>query len=371
MTPFHLVDAQSAADAVMLLQALGPGAQVIASGGDLLGLRKEGVEGPALPRAEVLVNLASAADMHGITATPDGVRIGSMTTLAALAAHPHTPAMLVEAVGHIASPQLRATTRLGGNLLQRPRCLYFRHPDITCFKKGGSACPAVAGPPEAYPGALFPGICHAGHPSDLASPLIALGAVVELLGPQGGRTVPLEALFEGAGGRAAPEVALLPGEVLLALHVPPGVHRQAFEKVAPRSANEFATAHVAIALQCQGERITQARVVLGGVSPAPRRCLQAEVLLTGQCLAEMDTQALAGAALDGALGNALGGGLGGGLGDALGALGGSHVGHQHLARRAACRVAIQRAVLRLQSGFNPPSRPTASPPPPTSSSPPQ
>jgi xanthine dehydrogenase YagS FAD-binding subunit len=329
MTPFHLVDAHSAADAVMLLQALGPRAQVIASGGDLLGLRKEGVEGSALPRADVLVNLATAADLHGLTDSPDGVRIGSMTTLAALAAHSHTPPMLAQAVGHVASPQLRAVTRLGGNLLQRPRCLYFRHPDITCFKKGGTGCPAVAGPREAYPGALFPSTCHAGHPSDLASPLIALGAVLELLGPQGARTVLLEALFEGAGERAAPEVALRSGEVLLAVRVPPGVRRQAFEKVAPRSANEFATANVAIALQCQGERITQAKVVLGGVSPAPRRCLQAEALLTGQRLAEVDAQALASAALEGALGGAQGG-------------------NQHLARLAACRVAIQRAVLRLQ-----------------------
>lgn len=325
MTPFHLVDAHNAEDAVALLQALGPGAQALASGGDLLGLRKEGVEGPALRRAEVFVNLATAVDLQGISVSPEGVRLGSMTTLAALAAHPHAPTMLTEAVGRIASPQLRARTRLGGNLLQRPRCLYFRHPDILCFKKGGSGCPAVSGPPEAHPGALFPGVCHAGHPSDLAPVLMAFDAVAELLGPAGARTVPLEALFEGAGQRAAPEVGLLPGELVVALRVPPGPRRQAFEKVAPRSANEFAWASAAIALQCQGELITQARLVLGGVSPAPRRCLQAEALLTGQHVAEIDAEALADAALHDA-----------------------HAEESHLARLAACRAAIQRAVSRLK-----------------------
>ena len=105
-----------------------------------------------------------------------------MTTLAQLSAHPDVPPMLAEAVTCYASPQLRARTTIGGNLLQRPRCLYFRHPDVTCFKKGGTGCPAVGGPSEAYPGSLFPGTCHAGHPSDLAPALIALDAAAELLG---------------------------------------------------------------------------------------------------------------------------------------------------------------------------------------------
>ena len=154
MTPFRLIDAHSAADAAALLRAHGPRAQPIASGGDLLGLLKEGVEGPALALPTVLVNLATAPDLTRVTRGTDGVRIGAMATLARLRKEPDLPPMLAEAIDHIASPQLRVRTTLGGNLLQRPRCLYFRHPDISCFKKGGDRCPASTGPAETFTGSL-------------------------------------------------------------------------------------------------------------------------------------------------------------------------------------------------------------------------
>ena len=126
--------------------------------------------------------------------------------------------MLAEAIGHIASPQLRARTTLGGNLLQRPRCLYFRHPDIDCFKKGGVGCPAKDGPAEAHPGALFPGTCHAGHPSDLAPVLMALDARAEIAGPGGQRTLPLAALYRDAGFNRDREAHLAQDEERPVLH---------------------------------------------------------------------------------------------------------------------------------------------------------
>ena len=227
-------------------------------------------------------------------------------------------------IARIASPQLRARTTLGGNLLQRPRCLYFRHPDIGCFKKGGAGCPAVSGPVEAYPGALFPGICHAGHPSDLAPVLIALDAVVELLGPNGVRTLPLAELFEGAGENPAQEASLRPGEVLVAILLPDRTRLQAFEKVAPRSANEFAWASAAMAIECRGAAIEWVRLVLGGISPGPRRCPEAEAIIAGRGLNEIEPEAVVSVVLQNA-----------------------RAGELHPARAAACGTAIRCVLSRI------------------------
>lgn len=269
MNAFQLVDARTADEAVAQLQAHGPGAQVMAAGGDLLGLLKDGVRGPALPPPAVLVNLSTAVELRAVERHADGWRLGAMATLHSLAQAPGLPPMLAEAIGHIASPQLRARTTLGGNLLQRPRCLYFRHPDEACFKKGGSACPAVGGPIQAYAGALMPGACHAGHPSDLAPVLIALQACAELCSPAGPHRVPLEDLYRDAAWRAGPESALADDELLVRLHLPFTTQAQAFEKVAPRAANEFATASAAAAGAVQGGRWQSLRIALAGVAPGP------------------------------------------------------------------------------------------------------
>ena len=263
--PFKLIDARSAAEAVALLQAHGQRAQAIASGGDLLELWKEGIAGPTLVPPEVVVNLAAAPELSEIAWHGDGLHLGAMARLSHLQRYVDAPPMLHEAIARIASPQLRAWTTLGGNLLQRPRCVYFRHPDIACFKKGGQGCPAAAGPEEAYPGALFPGACHAGHPSDLAPVLLALDAQARIAGPGGEHRVPLERLYEGAASNPSGEAALAHGEVLVALVVPRWTGAQAFEKVAPRTANEFAWASAAVAVDERQE----VRIAMGGIAPAP------------------------------------------------------------------------------------------------------
>jgi len=269
LSPFLLVDARSAAHAVALLREHGAQARLLASGGDLLGLLKDGVRGPTLPPPRVVVNLGTAEDLHRIDQHPQGWTLGAMVTLAALSRTTGLPAALVEALPHIASPQLRARTTLGGNLLQRPRCLYFRHPDEPCFKKGDTGCPAVGGPREAYPGALMPGPCHAGHPSDLAPVLMVLDARAELLGPAGTRQLPLARLFDDAALRTDAEAAIGAGELLVRLHVPATPLAQAFEKVAPRDANEFATASAAAAGSAHLGRWQTLRVALAGVAPGP------------------------------------------------------------------------------------------------------
>jgi xanthine dehydrogenase YagS FAD-binding subunit len=269
MSPFSLIDAYSAFEAVALLQAHGPHAQAMAAGGDLLGLLKEGLKGPALPLPRVVINLATAEDLRRVERTAEGWSLGAMVTLSTLASTSGMPSMLAEAIDHIASPQLRSRTTLGGNLLQRPRCLYFRHPDETCFKKGGVGCPAVGGPIEAYPGALTPGACSAGHPSDLAPVLMALQASAELCGPSGVRHVLLADLFADAAARADTEAAIGRDEVLVRLHVPHATLTQAFEKVASRDANEFTTASAAAAGAVQGSSWQVLRIAIAGVGPGP------------------------------------------------------------------------------------------------------
>lgn len=324
MMSFRLVDAGSAAEAASLLEKHGPDAQPIAAGGDLLGLLKEGVAGPTLPAPGLLVNLATACDMTGISTVDGRMRIGAMTTLADIAHAAGIPPMLAEAVGRIASPQLRNRTTIGGNLLQRPRCLYFRHPDVSCFKKGGTGCPAVGGPAEAYPGALFPGLCHAAHPSDLAPALAALEAEVEIAGPGGLRRLSLIDLYEGAGSNPGKEAVLGPAEILIAITLPQRECLQAFEKLAPRDANEFASASAAVAVGLEAGVITWARLALGGIAPAPLLWHAADPHMIGRAPHEVDAEAVA-AALEPS----------------------ARIAAAQPARLAACRTAILRAVRRI------------------------
>lgn len=294
MRPFELIDARSAQHAAQLLRQHGPQAQAIARGGDLLGLLKEDVFGPCGRSPDLLVNLASASDLQGISQCPGELQLGAMCTLSQLQQAKGLPIMLAEAIAHIASPQLRHWTTLGGNLLQRPRCLYFRHPDVACFKKGGQGCPALGGPAEAYPGSLFPGACHAGHPSDLAPVLIALQAEALITGAEGSRRIALEDLYAGAESNRDSETMLARDEVLAALLLPSAFcPAQAFIKIAPRPANEFAWAGAAVVLEGNVSAITQARIVLGGIAPRPWVMTHAAPILVGQRAEAVDSTSTA------------------------------------------------------------------------------
>jgi xanthine dehydrogenase YagS FAD-binding subunit len=290
MTPVRLVHARSAIDAARLLREHAPHAQLIAAGGDLLGLWKEGV----LERAHdapVWVDLSRAGELAQVERHADGGwRLGAMATLRQLQRTPGIAPMLAEAVAHIASPQLRSRTTLGGNLLQRPRCWIFRHPDMRCFKKGSDGCPAIGGPPQAHPGAIGgAGPCHAAHPSDLATVLLALDARVETVTTTGAtRSMALGELYRGAASNRARETCLASDEVLVAVHVPESPATQAFENVAPRAANEFAAASAAVLLRFDGARIAQARVARGGVAAEPGLCATADALLQGRLRSDVD-----------------------------------------------------------------------------------
>ena len=179
MKPFEYARPESMPEALALLEQDMGSTRVLAGGTDLLTLMKAGIAAP-----ERLVDIKR---LHGLSRdielTPDGMVLGALTPLAAIETHvsiqQHYP-LLAEAAAVAATPQLRNMATLGGNLLQRPRCWYFRSPYFHCWLKGGDACPAVDGQNQHH--ALFgAGPCYAVHPSDLAPALLALEATVRIV----------------------------------------------------------------------------------------------------------------------------------------------------------------------------------------------
>jgi xanthine dehydrogenase YagS FAD-binding subunit len=190
---------------------------------------------------------------------------------------------------------------VGGNLLQRPRCWYFRHEHLNCWLKGGEECPAYAGQNQLH--ALFGGgPCYAVHPSDLAPALLALDAQVRLRGSAGERMIPLEELFALPVADRRTETTIAPDELLTALVLPPlaaGTH-SLYLKAMDRKVWSFALVSVAARLRVVQGRIEEARLVLGGVAPIPYRVAAAEALLVGQSTSEETFTRAAEAALAGA-----------------------------------------------------------------------
>ena len=287
MNGFEFVAARDAADASGMLGEGAGSARVIAGGTDLLGELKEGVISPAR-----LISLASVANLRGIEAGDEGARIGAMTNLSEVAAHPHMRAnyaALAQAAASVATPQIRNVGTLGGNLCQRPRCWYYRSPLFDCRKKGGAECFAHNGMNKFH--AIFGGaICPAVHPSDTAVALAALDAEIELAAADGERVLAAENFFAPPEVDALSENALRAGEIVAAVRLPAPAAglRSVYLKAKERQAMDFALASVAFAVIARGDRIEQARIALGGVAPVPYRARHAEDALTGTRLQDAD-----------------------------------------------------------------------------------
>jgi xanthine dehydrogenase YagS FAD-binding subunit len=264
--------------------------RVHAGGTDLLGCLRDGVFD-----APTVVSLSSIAALRGIEETPEGLAVGALTPLSRVAAHPVVRerfTALAEAAAQVASPQLRNQGTLGGNLCQKPRCWYYRG-DFACLRKGGDVCYAYAGENE-YHAVAGGGPCYIVHPSDTAPALTALGAIAQVAGPGGSRTVPLDRFFVLPEKDLERETVLEPGEVLtrLLLPAPPAGLRSTYRKVRARASFDFALVGAAIALQMQGSRVAHARVVLSGVAPVPWPAAEVERALAGRRL-DRDTIARA------------------------------------------------------------------------------
>ena len=208
--------------------------------------------------------------------------------MAEVAAHPATKRLhpvIAEALLEGASPQLRNMASIGGNLLQRVRCPYFRQLDAACNKRQpGSGCAAIDGINHGH--AIFgtSDKCVATHPSDLAVALVALDAVMKVRGANGEREFSVEQLYRLPGDTPHLEHTLRPGELIVEIRVPHGPYarRARYLKVRDRASYEFALVSIAAALDLQEGRIRSARLAAGGVGTMPWRLRMVEAALIGQ-----------------------------------------------------------------------------------------
>ena len=258
------------------------GRRFLAGGTDLLTLMKADVVTPS-----VLVDLKRAEDLPGgIQESADELTIGALTTLSEIEHHPairRRYAALAEAVSEAATPQLPNMATIGGNLLQRPRCWYFRSRLFHCWLKGGAECQARDGENQHH-AILGESPCVAVHPSDAAAALVALGASVRLRGPSGERTILVEELFAEPTEQRRTETTLQDGELLLDVRVPAPSRngRSVYLKAMDRKVWAFALVGVAAVVELDGDRVSDARLVLSGVAPIPWRARAAEQALIGQ-----------------------------------------------------------------------------------------
>jgi len=278
-------------------------ASVVKAGGvDLVDLMKENLLVPGM--------VVSLREVPGLDAIAEdnggGLRIGAMATLAALAAHgavrQRYPA-LAEAAASAASPQLRNVATIGGNLLQRPRCWYFRAVEYLCLRKGGAHCFAHAGENQYH--AIFDNHpCAIVHPSTAATVLVALGAMVELTQYEGAvRRVRLEDFFVAPAKDVQRENDLKPREILTSVQLPPVTAgtRMAHLKQGEKDSFDWPLADVAVVLDFGSDgRCASASIVLGAAAPVPYRAKAAEAALVGRRIEDDVARQAAHAALAGA-----------------------------------------------------------------------
>lgn len=297
MQPFDYV---VATDVESALAAMRAGARPVAGGTNLLDLMKLHVEVPAR-----LVDV-NALPLGQVEATATGLRIGALVRNSDLAFDTRVQErfpVLSEALLAGASPQLRNMATVGGNLMQRTRCSYFRDASQPCNKRlPGSGCGAIGGYTRMHAVLGTSDRCIASNPSDMAVALAALDARVVLASGAGTRSVPVTDFHRLPGMHPEQDTMLRPGELILAVEVPdkPFSARSRYLKVRDRASYAFALVSVAVALHLDGGRVREARIVLGGVGTKPWRCHEAEAALTGKPADEVRFKAAAAAALRGA-----------------------------------------------------------------------
>lgn len=296
MRAFEYANPSTKAEAVALLE--GGDAQPLAGGTDLISLMKDNVVAPSR-----LVNLKSIEELQGLGwEEGGGLRIGAVATLDELVADEQVRERfpsLVQAVDGIRSPQLRTMGTVGGELLQRPRCWYYRGGfGLLALRDGSSMIPegdnryhAVLGNDS---GAYFV------NPSSLAPPLISLGATVRIIGPDGEREIPLADLYRTPASEAEREVALEWNELLTDILVPDSGTQNATYEVRQKESLDWPLAAASVALEMDGDVIRSASVVLGHVAPTPFVAVAAQAALEGQSLDAETAQRAGSAAVEGA-----------------------------------------------------------------------
>jgi xanthine dehydrogenase YagS FAD-binding subunit len=282
------------------IAAAAAGGRYIAGGTTLIDLMREEVERPGK-----LVDI-NALPMRDIRADGQDLVIGALARMSEVAAHAEThrlQPLIAEALVEGASPQLRNMASIGGNLMQRVRCPYFRMLDAACNKRDpGSGCAAIGGLNAGHAILGTSDHCIATHPSDLAVALVALDAVMRVRGLEGERTFPVEELYRLPAATPQREHNLHPHELIVEIRVPGGAHarRARYLKVRDRSSYEFALVSAAAALDIDGGTIRAARIACGGVGTRPWRMRACEEALVGKTPGPAIFEAAAALSLDGA-----------------------------------------------------------------------
>jgi xanthine dehydrogenase YagS FAD-binding subunit len=267
----------------------------LAGGMDLVSLMKAYI---ATPERVVNVKRLDAT----IADAPDGgLRIGAAARLVDVETHARVAKeyrAVAPAAGEVGTPQIRNLGTVGGNLLQRPRCWYFRNEEFPCLKKGGARCYSVDGENQ-FHAILGGGPCHIVHPSSLAVPLMAFGATFHIVGPRGERAVPADEFFELPDRNMYGESVLRSDELVTAVTLPaPAGRRSATYEVRFKQSHDWPIAFASVTLQMQGNTVSDARVVMGAVAPVPWRSQAAEDVLKGQTVDETVAVKAAEAALE-------------------------------------------------------------------------
>jgi xanthine dehydrogenase YagS FAD-binding subunit len=302
MRDFSYHRARSLDDAARAAKA--PEAVLLAGGTSLLDLAKCGVVEPG-----EIIDISHLTGLDAITVDERGASIGALARMARVAGHAGIRAQfpaISEAVLLAASAQIRNMATIGGNLLQRTRCAYFRDPETfpACNKRSpGSGCAAIGGVNRNHAVLGISDACIATYPGDLAVALVAFDAIIHL----GQRRVAVDDFFLAPGATPEREHMLEKGEIITAVTIPalPASRRSTYLKVRDRQSYEFAVASAAvgIAFEADGRTIRDLRVALGGVATRPWRARAVEAALKGKVLEPQTVTRASLLAMEGAVDN--------------------------------------------------------------------
>ena len=286
MHPFTLSRADDAAKAIVA-HAIDPQLAFIAGGTDLVGLMKDRATLPGR-----LLDINTLPAMAAIEARSDGsLRIGALARMSDVAAHPAVRQrfpVVTESLLFAASGQLRNMASIGGNIMQRTRCAYFRDGDgLPCNKRApGSGCSALHGLNRSHAIFGWSESCVATHPSDLAVALRALDASVHVRGLHGDRVIAFSEFHRLPGDTPEKDNVLERGDLIVGIEVPARVEARAshYLKVRDRQSYEFALVSTAAAVALDGRTLQSVRLAMGGVAHRPWRLAAAEAALRGLAL---------------------------------------------------------------------------------------
>jgi xanthine dehydrogenase YagS FAD-binding subunit len=300
MPGFDLYQPTQLDDALALLDRYGKDGWKMAGGNDSLSWFKERIKRP-----KAVVDISGIVALKGMRETPDGVEIGALTTLTEIERDPVIRSkyrVLADAARRVASPQIRNTGTIGGNLSQDARCWYYRY-GLPCYRAGGNTC--FADTPEGVnrEHALFDADrCVAVTPSDTAPALVALDAKMVIKSSKGERVASAEEFFIGPKTDITRLTSIKPEEILTAVRIPNNWAgaRFYFEKVADRDTWDFALVNVAAAIVVNNGVVERARIASGGVSAVPRRLTVVEEVIQGKPAGESTAKLAGQAAIRGA-----------------------------------------------------------------------